>query len=184
MDYLHVHASAKPEDVEHSKIPQIIRALRAYHPVKSRLYIAPYHEFYKKSVSMDPKAELVVFRRFIMRLAQAIAQKNRHLGVVSGDNIGQVASQTLENLFAANIPSYCPVFRPLLTYDKQEIINLSKKIGVHGLSLEDYKDCCSLVAMKHPCTRVKPEAAQKIEDEIEIGNVIEATIAQTKTIEI
>jgi len=126
----------------------------------------------------------VVFRRFILRLADRIAKENGCLGIVTGDSIGQVASQTLENLAAANEAAALPVYRPLLTYDKQEIIALAKRIGTYGLSIEEYKDCCSLVAAKHPSTRVRVERARRIEEEIGIGSIIEKTMAELEVVEL
>jgi thiamine biosynthesis protein ThiI len=184
VDYLHVHSSPRSKDVLSSKIPKTIEVLSRFHPAKIRLFIAPYTEFYKKSANIDPRIEMIIFRRFIFRLANRIARDHMHLGIVSGDNIGQVASQTLENLSAVNDASTIPIYRPLATFDKQEIIDLSKKIGTYDLSIEEYKDCCSLVAPRHPSTRVKPEAASKAEQEIGIGRIVEKTIEQMEVVEI
>jgi len=184
LDFLHVHARADNSDVKESKIPRLVKALKKYHPQKCRLFIAPYHEFYKKTGKMNPRSELVIFRRFIFRLANRIALQYGHLGIVSGDNIGQVASQTLENLFATSGAATIPVYRPLATYEKQEIINLAKQIGTLDISIEDYKDCCSLVAMKHPSTKVKPALVMAIEQEIGIDAIVEKTIGQMEIIEI
>lgn len=184
VDFLHVHASPSSKDIINSKIPKVIQKLRDYHPDKCRLFIAPYSEFYKRSLSINPKAELVVFRRFILRLADRLAEEQGYLGIFTGDNIGQVASQTLENLRATNRATTFPIYRPLLTYDKQEIVNLAKDIGTYDLSVEDYKDCCSLVAMRHPSTKVKPEIAEEIEKEIQIDEVVEKTLGLVETVEI
>jgi len=184
VDFLHVHSGAASKEVLESKIPRLIGKLKEYSPGKCRLFIAPYTEFYKKSVSVDPKIELVVFRRFILRLAERIARENGHLGIVTGDNIGQVASQTLENLAAADDAAGLPIYRPLATYDKQEIIDLARRIGTYEMSVEEYKDCCSLVAAKHPSTRVKVEKAREAEQEIGMEAIIEKTMEQLESIEI
>lgn len=184
VDFLHVHAAANDGEVKKSKIPKVIKILRKYHPKKCRLFIATYSEFYKKSISMNPKSELVVFRRFMLKLANRIAKENSHLGIVTGDNLGQVASQTLENLGSTNEASILPVYRPLLTYDKQEVINLARKIGTYALSIEEYKDCCSLVSMKHPSTKVKLDVAKMIEEQIEIEKIVEKTLKKVEVLEI
>jgi thiamine biosynthesis protein ThiI len=126
----------------------------------------------------------VIFRRFIIRLAERIARENGHLGIVTGDNIGQVASQTLENLAASDDVSGLPVYRPVATYDKQEIVDLARRIGTYQMSVEEYKDCCSLVAAKHPSTRVRVERAREAEREIGIDGVLEKTMKQLESIEI
>ncbi len=183
VDFLHLHAGKSADEVRGSKMPKIIKVLKQYHPPRCRLFIAPYTEFYKRSLAVDPRMELVVFRRFLLRLASRIAAENGHLGLVTGDSIGQVASQTLDNLLAVNEAASLPVYRPLATYDKQEIVSLAKRVGTYDLSIEDYKDCCSLVAAKHPSTKVKPEKARAIENEINIQDIVEKTLAQTETIE-
>jgi len=183
VDFLHLHAGKSAEEVRGSKMPKIIEVLKQYHPPGCRLFIAPYTEFYKRSLTVDPRMELVVFRRFLLRLASRIASDNGHLGLVTGDSIGQVASQTLDNLLAVNEAAALPVYRPLATYDKQEIVSLAKKAGTYDLSIEDYKDCCSLVAAKHPSTKVKPEKARAIEEEIDVGEIVDKTLAQTETLE-
>ncbi len=184
VDFLHVHSGKDAEEVKSSKIIRMIEGLKKFHPFKFRLFIAPYTEFYKKAISMDQKSELVVFRKFIIRLADRIAKENGSLGVVTGDNIGQVASQTLENLAAVNDATTLPIYRPVVSYDKQEIINLAKRIGTYDVYIEEYKDCCSLVAVKHPSTRVKVETAKKLEQEIGIDEIIEKTMMQVEMIEV
>ncbi len=182
VDYLHIHPFGKNESVEESKIPKIIDVLDTYSQRKSKLFLVPHGEFYKKTFSMNTRSELVLFRRFILRLANEIAKKEGYLGIVTGDNIAQVASQTLENLYATNTASELPVYRPLLTYNKSEIIENARAIGTYELSLQEYKDCCSLVAMKHPTTRAKKEEVESIEKEIEIEGVVMRAVAQATII--
>jgi len=184
VDFLHVHSEPTRDSVLESKIPKIVEKLREYHPAKCSLFIAPYTEFYKKSMVIDQKIELVVFRKFMIRLADRVAKANGHLGIVTGDNIGQVASQTLENLYAINDATEIPIYRPLATYDKQEIVNLSRRIGTYELSIKEYKDCCSLVAATHPSTRVRPSKAREAEDSIGMESIIEKTVAQVEVIDI
>lgn len=184
VDFLHVHSGRSSQDVRSSKMMKILETLQGYYPKRCRLFVAPYHEFYKKSMSSDPKSELVLFRRFLFRLAGCVAEKEGHLGVVSGDNIGQVASQTLENLAAVQSACSLPIYRPVLTYDKQEIVDLARKIGTYEISVQEYKDCCSLVAAKHPSTRMKIELAQRLEKEIKMEEIIDKTLEQLEIIEI
>lgn len=186
VDFLHVHPFADNREAVDSKIMKLAKALRAYSPADRpmRLFVVPYNEFYKKSMAMDQKSELVVFRRFILRLANELAKKHGYRGLVTGDSLGQVASQTLGNLFATNEASQIPVFRPLIGFNKQEIVDLAKRIGTYEMSIEEYKDCCSLVAYKNPSTNVKLEAAKKIEEEIEMEKIVEKTLGQVEVVEI
>lgn len=184
VDFIHVHSFAKNSDAEKSKIISLVKKLQPYSPKPFRVFLVPYSEFYKKTFDLPSKVELVVFRRFMLKLANRLAQEHGYLGLVTGDNVGQVASQTLDNLLATNEASALPVYRPLVAYDKQEIINLAKKIGTYDVSIKEYKDCCSLVAQKHPSTKVKLEKVKKIELEAGIDDAVEKTLKTIKIIKV
>lgn len=183
VDFLHVHSFAENKDIRDSKMMKIIEAIREYSPEKMRLFVAPYSEFYKKALSMNPRSELVVFRRFLLRLANGLAEKHGCKGLVTGDSIGQVASQTLDNIFATDEASHIPVFRPLVAFNKQEIVDLAKRIGTYESSIEPYKDCCSLVAHKSPSTKLKLEKAKRIEQEMGIEKIVEKTLELCDVVE-
>lgn len=172
VDFLHVHPFSNNEQVKESKIPKIVHRLEGYFQNKSKLFILSHDAFYKKTFGINTRSELVLFRRFILKVANTLAKKHGYLGVVTGDNLAQVASQTLENMLATNEASELPVYRPVLTYDKDEIINLARKIGSYELSIEEYKDCCSLVARKDPSTKTKIEEVKRLESEIDIEKVV------------
>lgn len=184
VDFLHLHSSRANSDVMDSKMARILSTLRKCSPSPLRLIIAPYEEFYKRSTSIEPRIELVVFRRFLFRLSNALSEEHGYLGVVTGDSVGQVASQTTENIFASDGASEIPVFRPLAGLNKQEIIDQAMRIGTYGASIEPYKDCCSLVAHKKPSTRVSIEDAEKAEAQIGMGKIVEKTLALSETVEI
>lgn len=184
VDFLHMHTSPDAESARGSKIMALAKAVRSYAPTHATIFMAPYTEFYKATTSVQPAFELVVFRRFLLRLGEEIAKSHGHKALVTGDSVGQVASQTLDNLFATNEAVRIPVFRPLVAFNKQEIVDLASKVGTYRLSLEPYKDCCSLVATKHPSTSVPLEKAKQIEEEINIGKIVEKTLAETKSYEV
>jgi thiamine biosynthesis protein ThiI len=182
IDLLHFYQFPNHEEVLKSKIMQIVAVLREY-GFSGKLYLAPYSEFYKHTFDSVPqKKELVMFRRFILKVANELAKENKTLGIASGDNLAQVASQTLENLYATNEASKLPVYRPLVSYDKAEIIKLAKEYGTYDASIEEYKDCCSLVAVKHPETKAKLEEIKEIEDKIGVDKIVEETIKKIKII--
>jgi len=110
-------------------------------------------------------------------VANRLAQQRWYQALVTGDNLAQVASQTLENLRALDDASALPIFRPLLTYDKQEIIALAQRIGTYELSLQPYKDCCSLIA-RHPETRPKLEAVRNAESHLPMDALLERTLSE------
>lgn len=101
-----------------------------------------------------PHDELtIIMRRYMMRIAQKIAEKNGSLGLVTGESIGQVASQTMQSLLATNDVCAMPVYRPLIGMDKQEIVEFSEKIGTYETSILPYEDCCTIFVAKHPVTK-------------------------------
>ena len=180
VDFLHVHSG----EAKGPKIMRIAEMLRSYSPRKTKLVFAPYTEFYKKTMAVDPRYETIVFRRFLFRLASAIAAEHGHKALVTGDSVGQVASQTVENIFATDSAASVPVFRPLAAFNKQETINLAIGIGTYDLSLEEYKDCCSLVSGRNPSTSVPVEIAMKIEEDISIMDIVEKTLAACEIVEL
>ena len=101
-----------------------------------------------------PHEELtIIMRRYMMRIAQELAKRTGAMGLITGESIGQVASQTMQSLAATNDVCTMPVFRPVIGFDKQEIIDLSEKIGTYETSIQPYEDCCTIFVAKHPVTR-------------------------------
>ena len=101
-----------------------------------------------------PHDELtIIMRRYMMRIAEAIAKRTECQGLITGESIGQVASQTMRSLAVTNAVCTLPVFRPLIGFDKEEIITVSKKIGTFETSIEPYEDCCTIFVAKHPVTK-------------------------------
>ena len=92
-------------------------------------------------------------RRYMMRIAEEIAKKSGSLGLITGESIGQVASQTMQSLMATNDVCTMPVYRPLIGMDKQEIVEISEKIDTYETSILPYEDCCTIFVAKHPVTK-------------------------------
>ena len=183
VDFLHVHPFEKGAEVKGTKIEKIVKRLNEFQGA-SRILLIPYEEFYKCSFKLGKGYELVVFRRFLYKLAEMVAKDNGYKAVVSGDSLGQVASQTLENLIAAEWGMEVPVFRPLIGLDKMEIVGLSKKAGLYELSLGKYKDCCSLVAVKSPVTKAKREEVERLLGLMGKGELLKKSIGKLKVMEV
>lgn len=176
IDLLHFYQLADSKEVLDSKIGKISEILREY-GFDGKIYLAPYSEFYKATFSnLEPRKELILFRRFILRVANKIALRTRAKGVTTGDNLAQVASQTIDNLYATNEASVIPVYRPLLCYDKEEIIELARKYGTFEESIKEYKDCCSIVAVRNPETKTKLDDIKRLEEKIELEQIVKNTI--------
>lgn len=174
VDLLHFYALPSASLVASSKIPLLLAALRRSDP-DSRLYLAPFHPFMASSLRATPRLELVLFRRFMLRVADRLAQGMGYQGIVTGDSLGQVASQTLENISAASRGLVLPVYRPLIGLDKEEITGIAERIGTYGLSLADYKDCCSIVS-RGPATRPSMESVDAEWERLGLEAVVEETL--------
>ena len=114
-----------------------------------------------------PHDELtIIMRRYMMRIAERIANIDECLSLITGESIGQVASQTVESLRATNEVCSLPVFRPLIGFDKEEIINISKKINAFETSILPYEDCCTIFVAKHPVTKPNLDRIYKSEEKL------------------
>lgn len=162
------------------KIKSLIEALNKFQR-RSKLYTIPFDEFQKEIIANIPsKNRMIIYRRFMLKTAEMIAKKENAKGIVMGDSVGQVASQTLENINAAYSAANFPVFTPLIGTNKQEIIDMAKKIGTYEISIIPYSDCCSLLAAKHPETKARPEEIISQEKNLEIDVAIKKILARTK----
>lgn len=171
--YLHFHAFRKGGEAMKGKIENMLRILSQYSG-QSKIYLVPFYPF-QLGITRAGRSELVIFRRFMMHIAEAIAKKNGMQAIVTGESLGQVASQTLENIAAIDAATRMTVFRPLLSYDKKEIIKTAERIGTYQISIKPYKDCCSIIAT-NPKTKVKLPIVMMIEEEIGMEKLVEETL--------
>ena len=110
-------------------------------------------------------------RRYMMRIAEHFAKEDGCLGLVTGESIGQVASQTMQSLAATNEVCTMPVYRPLIGFDKQEIVEVSERIGTYETSILPYEDCCTIFVAKHPVTKPNLNVIKK--SELKLSEVID-----------
>lgn len=129
-----------------------------------RLHLVPFSEVQRHIIVEAPTAyRVVLYRRYMLRIAEAIAKEEGALALCTGDSLGQVASQTLENLHAVNQAATLPVFRPLIGWDKEEIMAEARRIGTYETSILPDEECCTLFAPKHPVTRARLEVVLQTE---------------------
>lgn len=178
VDFLHIHPFEQNKKVKGTKIEKLVRMLDGYQQREGKLLLVPYTGFYARTGKVEAKYELVVFRKYLYKLAEKIALEKGYLGVVSGDSLGQVASQTIENIGAASSGLAVPVFRPLISMDKMEIVEGAQRIGTYEASIAKYQDCCSLVAVKNPATKAKREIVEKYYEEMEIEKLIKESLKE------
>lgn len=180
-DFVHFHVFRSAEEVRDTKIPSLVERLIRPQGLTAKLFLVPYHPFQLALLTAKvPQAlELVLFRRFMVGVANQIAQEHGHQALVTGDNLGQVASQTMENLVALDDATIKPIFRPLLTDDKQDIVSLAKRIGTYELSIQSYKDCCSLIA-RHPEIHPKLNFVQAAEAALPLDYIVKMALVETE----
>ena len=129
-----------------------------------RLHLVPFSEVQRHIIVEAPTAyRVVLYRRYMLRIAEAIAREEGALALCTGDSLGQVASQTLESLHAVNQAATLPVFRPLIGWDKEEIVAEAQRIGTYATSILPDEECCTLFAPKHPVTRARLEVVLETE---------------------
>ena len=149
-----------------------------------KLYVNYFTEIQKAIRKSCPEEFYVtIMRRMMFRLAEAIARQENALALITGENLGQVASQTLESMAVINELVRLPVLRPLVTMDKIEIIDYARKIGTYDISILPYEDCCSLFVPKHPATRPNLQKVREAEEKLDIPSLLEESLEKTQVLE-
>ncbi|MFQ5897693.1 MAG: tRNA uracil 4-sulfurtransferase ThiI [Candidatus Methylomirabilia bacterium] len=150
----------------------------------SRLFLVPFGEIQREVVlSVAPPGRVVVYRRLMVRIAEALARATGAQALVTGESLGQVASQTLANLSRTSEVATLPVLRPLIGMDKREITTQARALGTFEISAEPDQDCCTLFVPKHPATRVGPEEISRLEARLDLARLVQAGVegAQEET---
>ncbi len=179
-DFLHFHAYPSADAALDKKMERLVKQLEKYNR-SGTLYLAPYFPFQLSGADMPQRLEMILFRRHIMRVADMLCAEKGYKALVSGESLGQVASQTLENMNSIASVTDRLILRPLITSDKQEIIDRARSWGTYELSIENYKDCCSILA-DHPRTRSKPEELKKIEEKYNLQELDRKVYEQIETV--
>jgi len=152
-DFIHFHSYPYTDKASIEKVKELIKILGKYQS-RPRLYLAPIVDFQKDTVKKtESRLRVILYRRLMYKVAQAVARKSNLKALVSGDNLGQVASQTLENMGTIGNGIELPILRPLVGFDKEEIIAVAKKIGTYDISIEPHGDCCSVFLPQNPATK-------------------------------
>lgn len=183
VDFIHFTANnIQPNKLETYKVSRIAKRISEF-VGRVRLYLVPYTHFDLALMDKDLEYDLIMFRRFMARVAEKLAENLHSQSLVTGDNLGQVASQTMENMISMTKSIEMPILRPLLTYNKEEIVELSRKLELFDLCTEPYKDCCALIS-NSPRTKSKPEKLDSLESKYfeDYQELIEVTLAEKQVI--
>ncbi|MDE7223167.1 MAG: tRNA 4-thiouridine(8) synthase ThiI [Acetatifactor sp.] len=167
IDAVYFHAPPYTSDRAKQKVVDLARLVSRYTgPIY--LHVINFTDLQMYIYENAPHEELtIIMRRYMMRIAEAIAKKTECLGLITGESIGQVASQTMSSLIATNEVCELPVYRPLIGFDKEEIVEVAKKIDTYETSIQPFEDCCTIFVAKHPVTKPNVKIIRKHEKHIE-----------------
>lgn len=186
IDAVYFHAPPYTSERAKQKVVDLARLVARYSgPI--RLHVVNFTDIQLYIYDQCPHDELtIIMRRYMMRIAEHFARKEKCLGLITGESIGQVASQTLQSLAATNEVCTMPVYRPVIGFDKQEIVEISRKINTFDTSILPYEDCCTIFVAKHPVTKPNLNVIRKSETKLEekIDQLMEEALRTTEIIEI
>jgi thiamine biosynthesis protein ThiI len=175
---LFVHFSGRPlaSRASEDKVRELVQTLTAYEYF-SRLYVVPFGEIQREIVLGTPAPfRVVLYRRMMLRIAEDLARREQCWGLVTGDSLGQVASQTPENLSVVQEAAGLPLLRPLIGMDKVEITDEARRIGTYETSIEPDQDCCKLFTPPHPSTKTRIDDVLKIERSMDVAHLVKQGI--------
>lgn len=171
LDAVHFHSHPYTSDRAKEKVIDLAKIISVY-TGEIRLHVVPFTEIQLAIIDKCPKNYLtLIMRRVMMQIAERIARQGGARALITGESIGQVASQTMESLAVTDNAVHMPVFRPCIGMDKEEIVQISKRIGAYETSILPYEDCCTIFVPKHPKTR--PELDEIIGAEKALDNLEE-----------
>lgn len=163
-----------------AKVEKLAEILARWAPVN--LHVVNFTPVQRALMEHVPEdLTITVMRRFMFRVAEALAGEKGALALITGESVGQVASQTLESMLTINSVVAIPVLRPVVAMDKVEIMELARKIGTYETSIEPYQDCCTLFVSPHPKTRPTLTQAQAAEKDLDIQGLVDLALADIKS---
>jgi tRNA uracil 4-sulfurtransferase len=178
--FVHFHGRPYVTRASEEKVRDIVERLTEYQ-LYSRLYQVPFGEIQRDVVVGAPPAfRVVLYRRLMLRIAEELARQERCWALVTGDSLGQVASQTPQNLSVVEEAAQLPVLRPLIGMDKIEITAQAQAIGTFEISIEPDQDCCRLFVPAHPTTRAELDHIRKIERSLDIPSLVKHGLARAE----
>jgi thiamine biosynthesis protein ThiI len=174
--FVHFHSVPYLPDASQKKARELVERLTQWQYF-SRLFLVPFGEIQREVVlTVPPPARVVVYRRLMVRIAERLARAAGALALGTGESLGQVASQTLENLTRIGEVAELPLLRPLIGMDKIEITDQARALGTYEISIEPDADCCTLFVPKHPDTRMTREEVARVESRLDLERLIAAGI--------
>ena len=186
LDATYFHAPPYTSERAKQKVVDLAKYVSAY-AGPMNLHVINFTDIQLAIYEKCPHDELtIIMRRYMMRIAERIAQETGCLGLVTGESIGQVASQTMQSLISTNEVCELPVYRPLIAFDKQDIVDISEKINTYETSIQPFEDCCTIFVAKHPVTKPNVNVIRGHEKNLEdvIDELVQTALDKREIIEI
>ena len=179
LSYVHFHSSPATSRQSIQNVEDLLLVLSGYQ-IQCRVYMVSLLKIQQKIMAEAPnKLWVILFRRAMIHIASSIAEQLDAPALISGESVGQVASQTLSNIRATSNAADRPILRPLCGMNKEDIVNLAQKIGTYEISIEPYEDCCSFFVPVHPETKANLNHVIKVESAIDFGNLFDEAMENT-----
>jgi thiamine biosynthesis protein ThiI len=174
--FLHFHSQPYTDRNSQRNTEELVRILTDYQ-YSSTLYLVAFVEIQRHIMTQAPPSfRVILYRRAMFRIAEALAETEGAQALVTGESVGQVASQTLSNIRAIEEVTSLPVLRPLSGDNKDEIVDEARRIGTYETSIEPYEDCCTVFVPKHPETRADREVVQDIESRLDLAPLVRQAV--------
>lgn len=180
LEAVHFYSPPFTSERARDKVIDLCRRLAVFGgPI--RLHLVRFTEVQKELQEKTPeKLSVTLMRRMMFRIAEQLSAKRSALALITGESLGQVASQTMESIAVIEQVVSIPVYRPLITYDKQEITELSRSIGTYPISIRPYEDCCTVFLPPHPAIKPRPEAVEEAEKALDIPALVRDCLEKTE----
>ena len=178
--FIHFHSYPILSRTSQDKVAEIAALLTRYQ-LESRLYVVAFGEIQRQVVlAVPPPLRVVIYRRLMLRIAERIAHASGSAALITGEAVGQVASQTLDNMTVIGAATSLPVLRPLVGMDKDEIIHEARRLGTYEVSIIPDEDCCTLFTPKHPATRASARQVDEAETALPVDMLVEDAAAKAE----
>ena len=180
--FVHFHSFPYTNKESQEKAKQIVQLL-CHYALQAKIYLVPFAEVQRHIMVDTPlDTRVILYRRYMLRLAEQIARREKARVLVTGDSVGQVASQTIENIDVISRAVSMPTLRPLIGDDKIEIIEIARQIGTYEISIQPDQDCCSLFVPKHPETKANLAEIEKSEAQLNVGDAMNAAMESAEVL--
>jgi len=178
VDFIHFHSMPYTSPASVEKVKRLTDIINKFQS-GSKIFLVPFADIQKEIMMKVPeKLRVIFYRRLMMKIAEEVARKENYLALITGESVGQVASQTLENMKVIEDAVKLPVLRPLCGFDKEEIINIARRIGTFEISILPHDDCCTRFVPKHPETRARMEEVKQAEKNLEVKKMIKEVMGK------